>query len=231
MPDVMLGNIQWRNVPVGTVLVVNADGSLSWQAGSGAQGPQGPAGPKGDKGDTGNAGSQGPQGNPGTNGTNGAQGQQGPQGNTGPQGPAGPAQGFPPWVLLHPLMAPSAVATNLAANTFNAVSDPNLRLMGDLRGLTKVRIMGRIGGSLVAATRLRVQYHTGGNPNVATGDAGWTTLADTAGSHVLAALFYSAEIAVPAGAQVNNVLLRVGLFGGDGAADPTISACALNFYP
>lgn len=90
--------------------------------------------------------------------------------------------------------------------------------------------MGRIGGSLVAATKLRVQYHTGGNPAVASGDAGWTTLAETAGSHTLNTMFYSAEIAIPAGAQINDCLVRVGLLGGDGVADPTITACTLNCY-
>lgn len=134
-------------------------------------------------------------------------------------------------VLHHPHMAASAAATNLAANAFNAVSDPNFRQMVDLRGLTKVRIQGRIGGTLVAATRLRVQYHLGGNPAVATADAGWVTLAESAGSHTANAMFYSAEASVPVGAQVNHCLLRVGLLGGDGVADPTITACILNLYP
>lgn len=135
-------------------------------------------------------------------------------------------------VTLHaPNQAASAAATNLAATTFSAVDDPNYRWMGDLRGRTKVRILGRIGGSLVAASKLRVQYHTGGNPAVASGDGGWTTLATTAGSHTLATLFYSAEIAVPSGAQINDVLIRVGLYDGDGAADPTVSACILSLYP
>lgn len=132
--------------------------------------------------------------------------------------------------ILAPNDAASAAATNLAANTFSAVGDPSYRRMVDLRGKTKVRIMGRIGGALVAATKIRIQYHTGGNPAVASGDAGWTTLADTAGSHTLNALFYTAEIAVPAGAQINDCQIRCGIFSGDGAADPTITACTLNFY-
>jgi hypothetical protein len=134
-------------------------------------------------------------------------------------------------VLHHPHMAASAVATNLAINTVNAVSDPSFRQMVDLRGMTKVRIQGRFGGAVVAATKLRIQYHVGVNPAVATGDAGWTTLADSAGSHTVNTMFYSAEIAVPAGAQINNCLLRCVIFSGDGAADPTISTCILNFYP
>jgi hypothetical protein len=132
--------------------------------------------------------------------------------------------------LLAPSGAASGAATNLALNAFNAIGDPAYRTIADLRGRTKVRVMGRIGGALVAATKLRVQYHTGGNPAVATGDAGWTTLAETAGSHTLNTLFYSAEINVPVGAQINHCLIRVGLFSGDGAADPTITACVLNFY-
>jgi hypothetical protein len=139
--------------------------------------------------------------------------------------------GAGPVVLHHPHMAASAIATNLALNTFNAVSDPSFRQMMDLRGYTKVRIQGRIGGTLVAATKIRIQYHTGGNPAVLTGDAGWTTLADTAGSHTVNVMFYSAEIAVPAGAQVNDVQIRCGLFSGDGAADPTVTCCICNFYP
>lgn len=135
-------------------------------------------------------------------------------------------------ITLHPpYLAASTPATNLAATTFSAIDDPNYRWMGDLRNLTKLRIMGRIGGSLVAATKLRVQYHTGGDPSVATGDGGWTTLATTAGSHTLNTLFYSAELTIPGGAQINNALIRVGLYDGDGAADPTISACLLNVYP
>jgi hypothetical protein len=146
-------------------------------------------------------------------------------------GPGVSVGGAGPVVLHHPHMAASAVATNLALNTFNAVSDPSFRQMLDLRGYTKVRIQGRIGGTLVAATKIRVQYHTGGNPAVVTGDAGWTTLADSAGSHAVNVMFYSAEIAVPAGAQINNVLVRCGLFSGDGAADPTLTCCILNVYP
>ena len=136
-----------------------------------------------------------------------------------------------PVVLHHPFMAASAAATNLAANTWKDVSDPSFRQMCDLRGLTKVRIHGRIGGSLVAATKIRIQYHTGGDPAVSTSDGGWTELVTTAGSHSVNTMFYSAEIAVPAGAQVNNVLIRCGLFGGDGAKDPTVTCCVLNFYP
>jgi hypothetical protein len=154
------------------------------------------------------------------------QGAQGSQGNPGTAGASGGHRSLHP-----PFLAASAAATNLAASTFSAVSDPNYRVMTDLRGLTKIRIQGRIGGSLVAATKLRVQYHTGGDPAIGTGDGGWTTLADSAGSHTLNVMFYSAEISVPAGAQINNVLIRVGLFGGDGAADPTITTCVLNFYP
>lgn len=128
-------------------------------------------------------------------------------------------------------MAASAVATNLAANAFNAVSDPNLRQIHDLRSQAKLRIQGRIGGTLVAATKLRVQYHLGGDPAVSSGDAGWKTLADSAGAHTVNAMFYSAEAVVPAEAQINNLLLRVGLFSGDGVADPTVTCCVLNLYP
>lgn len=133
--------------------------------------------------------------------------------------------------LLHPHMTASAVATNLANDTMNAVSDPNFRQMVDLRGRTKVRIMGRIGGSLHAQTLIRIQYHLGGDPAVASADGGWTLLADTAAGHTLDTMFYSAEISVPVGARVNDCLIRCCLYDGNGTADPTISACVLNFYP
>lgn len=146
----------------------------------------------------------------------------------GPQGSSG--QASLSVCLLAANGAATAAATNLAADTFNAIGDPAYRWMGDLRGKTAVRIMGRIGGALVAATSIRIQYHTGGNPAVASGDAGWTTLATSAGSHSLNTTFYSAEISVPQGAQINNCLIRAGLFSGNGTADPTMTMCILNFY-
>jgi hypothetical protein len=225
--------------PVGPPGVAGADGATGAQGAQGPQGlpgAQGAAGSKGDpgatgaqgpKGDTGATGSQGPQGTTGATGTPGAQG---PAGSTGPQGPTG-ASGATTLDLLPAWGTASAAATNLAVNVFNAVSDPNFRQMVDLRGKTKLRIMGRIGAALAAATKLRLQYHTSGNPAIATGDAGWTTLADTAGGHTVNTLFYSAELLVPAGAQINDCLVRVGLFSGDGTADPTITCCMVNFYP
>jgi Collagen triple helix repeat (20 copies) len=158
---------------------------------------------------------KGPQGDPGADST-----------VPGPTGPAGPS-----FVPLQPLnSAASAAATNLAVDTWNAVSDPNFRAMVDLSSYTKVRMMARIGGALVAVTKVRIQYHTGGDPAVATGDAGWTTLIDSAGNHTLSVAFYTPELAVPAGAQINNCLIRAGLFSGNGTADPTLTGCLLNFY-
>lgn len=153
----------------------------------------------------------------------------------GPTGPAG-ADGAPGAVSsqIIPLLplwgTASAAASNLAVNVMNAVSDPNYRMMLDMRLMTKLRIMGRIGGALVAATKIRLQYHTGGNPNIATGDGGWTTLGDSAGSHTLNAPFWTAELTVPVGARIDNCLIRCALFSGDGAADPTITGCVVKVY-
>ena len=127
--------------------------------------------------------------------------------------------------------AASAVATNNAVGNFAAVTDPNFRAVVDLRGCTKFRMQGRIGGAIVNAIKIRVQYHTSGNPNIASADAGWATLGDSAGTHGLNVPFYSAEIAVPAPAQIEAVVIRAGIFSGDGAADPTMTCCILNFYP
>ena len=100
-----------------------------------------------------------------------------------------------------------------------------------MRGLTKVRIQGRLGGTVHSLNRLRLEYNLSGDPDVSTFHAGWTVLADELGSaHSANVMFYTPELAVPAAAQVNNCLIRVGILGGDGVADPTITCCILNFY-
>jgi hypothetical protein len=133
-------------------------------------------------------------------------------------------------VPLMDMFNTSATATNLALNTLNCVSDPSLRMMMNLNGQSRLRFMARIGGTINAATTIRLQYHLGGNPAVATGDAGWTTLATSAGGHTLNTLFYTAETAIPAGAQTNDVLVRACLFSGNGVADPTITGVTINTY-
>lgn len=133
-------------------------------------------------------------------------------------------------MLLPPYASATSAATNLAASTFNAVGDPAYRYIADFRNCTKLRIQGRFGGTLVTATRLRIQYHTASDPNISSADAGWAILADSAGSHTAGTMFYSSEIAIPAGAQKNDCLIRMGIFGGDGAADPTVTCCVLNAY-
>ena len=127
--------------------------------------------------------------------------------------------------------AASAVATNLALNTLNCVSDPNYRTITSLKGMTKIRFMGRFGGTVVAATTIRIQYSTSANPAIATGDASWTTLTTSAGSHTTGTYFYTAEAVIPAAAQISNVQIRACIFSGDGAADPTLTAAKLNVYP
>ena len=133
-------------------------------------------------------------------------------------------------IFHHAMMAASAIATNLTVNTANAVSDPNLRQFVDLRGMSRCRIHGRIGGSVNAATRIRLQYHTGGNIAVASNDAGWQTLAETAGSHTVNVMFQTVELVLPISVQIQRCLVRPILFSGDGAADPTITCCIVNFY-
>lgn len=124
----------------------------------------------------------------------------------------------------------SAAATNLALDTFNAPDDPAYRVVVDLRGLTKVRLFGRMSGTLVAATKIRIRYHPGGDPTVSTADGSWATLMDTAGSHTASTDFYSAAADVPAAAQINDCVIQAGLFSGDGAADPTLAKVVLSFY-
>jgi hypothetical protein len=133
-------------------------------------------------------------------------------------------------IFHHPKDAATGAFSNLAASTVGAVSDPSYRAFTSLVGFTKVRFLGRLGGSIVAATKLRIQYHTSSDPTVATGDAGWTTLTTSAGSHTLSALFLTAEEAVPSGARINPVQIRAVLFDGDGVADPTMTCLRAFFY-
>ena len=221
--------LRWTKVNAKVNAHVPGVSQSAQQGGIGPQGPSGPVGPQGPAGLDGAEGQSGPPGAVGPKGDKGDPGDPGPQGVPGQQGPAGPVAGKT-LSFVAPNDTASAAATNLAANTFSAVSDPNYRQFHDLRGLTKVRIQGRFGGTVVAATRLRFQYHLGGNPAIATGDAGWVTFAESAGSHTLNTMFYSAELSIPVAAQANNVLLRVGIFGGDGVADPTITCAILNVY-
>lgn len=124
----------------------------------------------------------------------------------------------------------SAAATNLAASTLNCVSDPSLRTIVNLSGTTKMRVMARFGGTVATTTTMRLQYHIGGDPAVATGDAGWTTLDTSAGTHTVGTWFYTAEMNLPAGAQISNVMIRACVFGGNGTADPTITGVRANAY-
>jgi len=128
------------------------------------------------------------------------------------------------------LTAASAAATNLAASTLNCVSDPSLRTVVNMAGFTKLRIVGRIGAATATTTTIRMQYHTGGNPAVATGDAGWTTLATSAGNHTAGNWFNDAEQSIPSGAQIDNLVIRACIFGGNGTADPTLNGVYLNLY-
>lgn len=132
-------------------------------------------------------------------------------------------------ILLHPMMT-SAIASNLASNTFNAVSDPSLRQFANLGNYTQVRMQGRIGNSLVAATSILIQYHLSDDINVATNDAGWQTLITSSGGHTLNQMFYSDRILLPEELKVDNVIIRAGMYSGNGAADPRITCCILNFY-
>jgi hypothetical protein len=126
--------------------------------------------------------------------------------------------------------AASSAATNLALDTWSAVDDPDYRVMVDLRGMAYARLLGRIGGSLVAASKIRVQYNPTSDPTIATGDGGWAELLTSAGSHTLDTAFLTAAVAVPSAARIFPCLIRVGLYSGDGAADPTISGAMLTFY-
>jgi hypothetical protein len=44
-------------------------------------------------------------------------------------------------------------------------------------------------------------------------------------------MFYTAEAAIPAAAQINDVLVRACIFSGDGTQDPTLTQAQINVYP
>lgn len=83
--EVQLNTLDYVNLKVKNIKVVNGKDGVSIEGKVGPIGPQGYQGPKGDKGDTGSTGSTivGPQG------PQGIQGVQGEKGDTGPQGPEG----------------------------------------------------------------------------------------------------------------------------------------------
>lgn len=167
----------------------------------------------------------GPQGPIGLTGATGA------TGATGPQGPAGTSGAISSTIALQTLRdSASSAASNNAASNFNAVSDPNFRVLTSLYGLNYVTLQGRLGGTLAAVTKLRVQYAVTSDPNLSTSSGLWTTLLDSAGGHASGTMFGSSVFNVPAPAKVNSVLLRCGIYDGDGVQDPTITACILNFY-
>jgi hypothetical protein len=129
---------------------------------------------------------------------------------------------------LYPLyLVQSAAAVNNGPTTFTPIADPGYRAFVNLRGITKVRFIGRLGGTLHASTVMRIQYNTSSDPTILTG---WATLADSPGGHTSGLEFDSGEINVPSGAQILNCQLRLGIYGGNSAADPTLYGCVLNFY-
>lgn len=154
----------------------------------------------------------------------------GPAGPEGPQGVPGSGAVASAHVVLQSLqMSASAAATNNGASTFTAVGDPNFRqVIFTTAAISTVFLQGRLGGTVAAGTKLRVQYAPTTDMNLGTSDSAWATLIDSAGSHTANVSFLSTA-AVPGGAIGATCLLRCGIYGGDGAADPTITACILNF--
>lgn len=159
-------------------------------------------------------------------------------GPPGPQGPAGidGADGYPGQsvstsnlVFQSLQSAASSPASNNGASTFTPVNDPNYRFT-TYAAFNRCYMQGRIGGSLVAATKIRIQYVLTSDPNIATGSGSWATLMESAGSHTLNTSFLTADMNVPALAGGAHCLLRCGIYGGDGVADPTISLCVLTFF-
>lgn len=123
----------------------------------------------------------------------------------------------------------STAATDLAAGVFNAVGDQNYRNMADVRNYTSVQLWARLAGTVATATKVRVQYHTGGSPAISGADGGWTDLITSAGSHTTGVTFVTSAITLPVGARISNLLLRPGIYDGDGVADPVLQKAVLIF--
>lgn len=130
--------------------------------------------------------------------------------------------------LVDPLGNLSAQATNNPATTFTALSDPEARRFLDLQGYPLVDVQWQVNGGVDAVTKVRLEYVATSDINQSTG---WTTLLTTqafasAGNQ----LHYETNLAVPTAAQVSNCLLRMGIYDGDGVADPYIAALVLRFH-
>lgn len=130
-------------------------------------------------------------------------------------------------VLHHPKMDPTAPAAGLGSGVWEAVDDPDLRQVVDLRGCDSVKIHGRLSGTICNDNKIRVQYNVS---DVAADTAGkWHTLATSRGQHTLDEMFWTSGRSVPDDAQIENCILRAGIYDGDGVADPQISCCILSF--
>jgi hypothetical protein len=131
-------------------------------------------------------------------------------------------------VLWHRGWGLTAAATNIDMGEVVAPNDADLRLVVDLRGMTCVKLQGRL-SSNVAQNKLGVQYST--NMNFSAGGGHWIEMVSSKGNHTGGVTFWTAEYEIPDEAQKEEVMIRPVIMDGDGAADPAIGFCILNVSP
>lgn len=115
----------------------------------------------------------------------------------------------------------SSVFTNLPAGDNEWNSDTSFRAESDLSAYSQFRLLVPVAVQGAAGTNVRVQYSTNGGSSFAgnlDGSAGPAVLIDSTG------MKDSGWTNITAAARVDNVVLRLLSNGGDGVADPKISA-------
>ncbi len=144
----------------------------------------------------------------------------GPQGQAGSAGPAGVSQRAALW-----MDAASLVFTNLAAAGVEvAASGLRARTVMDLAGATQFRVGGVLAVVGATGTKIRMEYSTSNTGSWAElKAAGASTDPDMPLTGALGARA-GVWTDIAAASRVADIVLRPWVFGGNGTADPSISA-------
>jgi Collagen triple helix repeat (20 copies) len=202
--------------------VNGTDGVDGLNGADGAPGADGLPGPQGEIGPAGPQGVPGPPGDIGSQGLKGDKGDKGDTGLTGLTGGAGPAGPQGPTAFRCDLVINNATLTNAPSGGLE-VSAQASRVAVDLRSTTHV--VGDALFSVIPHTSGFVRFEYSVN-----GGGAWSTLLAMTTTYVTNTLKVSSVTAVPAGARVADVILRV-VVTGDGVVDPILVRAGLMFRP
>lgn len=122
---------------------------------------------------------------------------------------------------------PMTTAGAVGAGARSIQDDPQFRRVIDLRGCEAARVEFDFGGTPVGASKIEIQYHPGGDPNVASGDAGWTRLCVTDANLGGFLFAISQDNRIPNPARIKNCIVRPVYYDGDGVGNPQLRHCAL----